>query len=58
MTSLDHGADSVIHTATDTATLRPFGVATLGIATALPFMILSVTPVSGPWFFDFRSDFP
>ncbi len=55
MMSLDGGADSVIHTATDTVTLRPFGVATLGVA--IPFTILSVTPVSVPWFFDFRSDF-
>ncbi len=49
MMSLDHGANSVIHTATDTVTLRPFCVVTLGVAASFPFAILSVTPMAGPW---------
>lgn len=58
MMSLDRKADSVIHTATDTVTIRPSCVVTFSVAASLPFAILSVTPLAGPWFFDFRSDFP
>jgi len=52
---LDCGTDSVIHTATNTVTFRPFGIVTFSVTTPVPFAILSVTPLSNPWLFDFPS---
>ncbi|MBA7536647.1 hypothetical protein ES705_28911 [subsurface metagenome] len=54
---LDGGTNSVIHTATDTVTFRPFCVVTFSVAASFPFTILSVTPVSNPWLSWFRSNF-